>query len=255
MSSRAWLATLLACAAWAGCAQRQEVSPVAVPTAVLAGSEWQLLRLDGQPALAGHAITLEFEPARLGGYAGCNWYGATWRPEAGRLRVGGIESSARGCSEDAMAQEARFLAHLRENPAYRFESDRLTLADARGAAAVVFSRRVATVMDPAALLGTRWRLREAGSPARPIRMTIHADRIEGFAGCRPFEADYIAKGDRITIASLRMRELDCAAGAAMLEREGRFTTALSESLHYLLDGDALTLTTWGGQQLVFERER
>lgn len=223
----------------------------------LAGTEWNLVALDGQPTLPGHAITLAFAPDRLGGYAGCNWYGAQWTASGDRLQIGQAEATARACADPGpMTQESLYLARLAGTPTFRILDDRLVIEPAGPGQRLEFARRIPAAMDPAQLVGTRWRLRESDTPAGapPIRIAFASDHITGFAGCRDFEATYSARGDAISTPTLAMATTECAADAAVHEREGQFTTDLGEAAHYAIAGDTLTLTTDGGRVLEFDRE-
>lgn len=230
-------------------------APMARPS--LAGTRWVLTHLDRQPVPAKPPISLEFEPTRLGGYAGCNWYGATWAWHGGRLRVGAAEQSARGCAAPILARESAYLARLRESEGARLAPERLTLLDANGAPRLVFARRAVVAADPQALVGSRWRLVEpADAPATtgPIRIAFDEGRMAGFGGCRAFDGEYAARDDGLVFPSLRMHDTECRADAAMQAREGAFIAALSETTSWAIDEDTLRLTTVDGEVLEWRRE-
>ena len=68
----------------------------------LAGTEWRLVAIEGAEIAPGPNVTLEIEGGRLGGHATCNWYGSEYVAEDGRLELGLVESTARGCADPAL---------------------------------------------------------------------------------------------------------------------------------------------------------
>jgi heat shock protein HslJ len=247
--------------ALAACAARPPPQAAADPSASLAptdlaGSEWTLASFDGAPVLPGHGITLHFEADRVGGHTGCNAYGAAWVVADGQLDIASIEQTAAACADPAASdQEAHYLERLRSGPRLVPGGVRLRLDGPRPGQRLDFVRRRVAAMDPAALPGSRWRLREAVVATRPIRIAFEAARIVGFAGCRDFESDYTARGDAIFVSATRMSALDCPDGEAAIVREGDFTTDLGSAAYWRIDGDTLVLTTPGGRERRFERER
>jgi heat shock protein HslJ len=123
------------------------ISPV--EAADLAGTEWVLTSLNGEGLIEGTEITLTFEEAFLGGKMTCNGYGGG--PDSGKYAAAGdghltvfrpLAVTVQLCSEPAgvMEQEAAYIATLQSATGYRVIDDRLEIADASGAAALVFTR-------------------------------------------------------------------------------------------------------------------
>jgi len=212
------------------------------PGVALTNSEWVVASLDGRAPLAETRISLEFEDDRVGGYAGCNWYGGTFRRDADTLVVQELSSTARACADTArMDQEAAFLSLLADVRAYEVSREgRLELRDANCRQTLVLTRREALPMDPDRLVGTRWRLRSwsgpAPSPDTTATLDIDRDSARGFAGCRSYAATYEAGGDRIYVTSISMNETECALGEPALLAEGAYASALSTSTYYRLSG-------------------
>ena len=228
----------------------------------LEGSEWVLTSLEGRPPVAGSRLTLRFTGETAGGYGGCNWYGSSVTVAGARITFGGAQSTQRLCGEPAgvVAQEQRYFDALRRVTRYRvIGGERLELGNAAGATLAVLARRVPAPMDPAALAGTSWRLHAVDNTVQtaspPATLALTAGEISGFAGCREYTGAYQARGDEIRVTSIAMRSTDCAAGDAALLREGRFTTDLSESSNYRLNGDTLEVLTFPGRRLVFVARR
>lgn len=224
------------------------------PRPDLVGSEWLLTALRGEPPLPGSRITLRFDEKGAGGYGGCNWYGGEYRAEGGAIEWKDMSSTMRACVDAAlMEQEGKLLAAMNDVEAYRIEGDRLRLDDGDGAPLIEWSRRHPLPMDPAALVGTEWRLEsmKGVSPAGRITMRFaDATAIRGFAGCRAFVGRYRAEGDRLFVTETHMEGTECDAPPRVALEEGDFTTFLSEAEHYRL-GEKLEIRTAAGVTLVF----
>ena len=221
----------------------------------LAGTEWRLVELAGAAPVPGPDVTLEIDEVRLGGYAGCNWYGAEYVAEGGRIEIGQAEGTARGCAEPPLEeQEAAYLRALGEAASYRVSGGELVLADRRGRDLLRFRRHLPLAMDPADLAGTGWRLVAIDGAPPPGVVTIvlrfGESTIEGFAGCRGFTGTYGARGEKIHVTSLGMTETECT-DADRHEVEHRFVSRLSESARYRLGGGRLELSTDSGGALAF----
>lgn len=113
-------------------------------------------------------------------------------------------------------------------------------------------------MNPADLIGSKWMLMEIDGVALgegflvPTLNFIEDGKVEGAGGCRPYEATYVAEGDKLTFTSLAMLADTCESGDD-LEFEQNFTTLLSTSTNYVIDGDILTIHSNGGHVMRFER--
>jgi heat shock protein HslJ len=106
----------------------------------LAGARWKATmynngRGGAQSLAAGTEITAVFGTnGTLSGLASCNQYSATYEAATNTLKINGAIATTRMmCSEPAMQQEAAYLAALAKATAYRIESNRLELRDAKGA--------------------------------------------------------------------------------------------------------------------------
>lgn len=224
---------------------------------VLADTEWELASIEGSPVPARHRVTLNFEHDQLGGYAGCNWYGGAYRQTGSKLELGETQQTLRACAEPAANdRETAYLSAFGRVSRWSVENGRLHLRDAAGNPLLVYDRRVPLRMNPDDLIGTEWRLRSMEGAKIPTGYTITLDfdrgHIEGFAGCRGFTGTYTAAGDEIDVTSISMNETECRDEGRLLF-EGQFTTDLSESVNWDLEGDTLTLVTHPGRKLIFDR--
>lgn len=224
----------------------------------LEDTEWVLVASNGVPARAGANATVEFREGQVSGYAGCNWYGGTYSTQFGTLKVDELSSTARLCNEPegVMEQEEAFLVALRDAPRYAVVGGWLHIESAAGDK-FTFMERVLLAMDPNSLVGTRWELVSINEK-RPladsdITLEFQETSISGHAGCRDYRGEYSAEGDEIVIPALEMTTTECSKPEAYLMQEGEFTTYLSESRNYLVEGDLLGLTTMAGDVLRFKR--
>ena len=223
----------------------------------LVGTEWELALLDHAPTAPGTRATLQFDAGRLGGYGSCNWYGATWTARDGGLRIGAVESTARGCPDPAMAQEVALVAALGRVAASRRSGERLQLVDDVGNTLLEWTPRTIAAMAPADLVGTRWRWTAAAPVGvRAVVLEfVDGESLRGFAGCRGYAGTYRARGDRIGITSLAMDDTECHEGTAAGQLEGAFLEGIGELETWRLAGDRLQLGRVDGGVMEFVRER
>lgn len=256
------LFTLLALAL-AGCTPAAPPTPSPTPdpwavTEDLDGTSWLLMELNGQPPIPGSRISLEFAEGRVGGYAGCNWYGGPY-PAPGDASTPEVTFTitARACAEPpgVLEQESAYVRALESAAARQVAGSRLTFRDAAGIGILEFEQEQLSQNNPADLVGTQWQLQSVdGQPllpeAPPTLRFDSAAALSGFAGCRDYRGTYAATATDITLSFLEMTTMECP-DEARLVAEGAYTTYLGEIANYRLEGDALTVTTYGGVVLVF----
>ena len=245
--------------------------PAAAPPVAgnpLAGIEWRLVSLRGDPLLEGTYISIEFDEDRLGGYAGCNHYGGG--PDSGGYAIsssgesgGTIEIPMLAITqmeclepEGVMDQEAAYTQALASATSYRLEGDTLALQGIDDETVLTFEWVESSAMDPAALLGTAWRLvsLDGQPPLEGSTLTLawhNEHRAGGNAGCRAFVAGYEAQGDELSIVSMAMMGADCTT-EALQQQESDYTTILGWANRFHLDGDRLELYTVRGEVLTYE---
>jgi heat shock protein HslJ len=223
-------------------------------------AEWELTSFGGQAPIAGSRIALTFEDTTFGGYSGCNWYGGGYEVAGASLRMSDVFGTERACArpQGVMEQETRYLAALVKSELFQVTGEELTLRT-DGGRDLRFRRVMHLDLNPADLVNTRWGL-ETMSGATPIAgsqitLNFHDGTMSGHAGCRGFTGTYVAQRDAIHFTSLSMTTTDCPAGGALLQQEGEYTTALSETTRYVLRAQALELHAAGGGVLVFRRQQ
>ena len=130
----------VACSTSPGASGPAPSSPVAAPT--LAGTEWQLVAIDGRQPPAGSRLTLELAADRVTGNGGCNEFGGayTFDPATGTLAIGDLVSTKRACVEPALNDlEQAYLTALDGATSVALDSTgRLVLAG--GGGQLIFGR-------------------------------------------------------------------------------------------------------------------
>jgi heat shock protein HslJ len=103
------------------------------PGVVLENTEWRLIDLGGQRALAGPSLRLDAEQIQARGSTGCNTYFGRYELAGQQLRFGPLASTRRACVDPEMnRQESAFLKALDETRAWRIAGDTLVLREDSG---------------------------------------------------------------------------------------------------------------------------
>jgi len=240
-------ATVMACG---GADQRPRSRDSAIAWPDTASAEWIAYSIAGRPVIPGTRVTLETSPGGVGGYTGCNWYGAR-RGDIHR----GLEMTARACTRPTGIdeQERRFANALQRATTAAIRHDSLVLRDSSGVEVLAFVLRRPSPVNPAQLVGTSWRLRASTMPGLDTtRATLRfsSDSVSGFGGCRNLTGTYAARGDRLRFTYIAMGSLECRRDRAR-DAEELLTTALGETEHFDIRDGSLLLTTFGGDTLRF----
>lgn len=225
------------------------------PTPDLDGTDWALIRMDGREPLRGSHVSLRFGEDQLGGVAGCNAYGGVYEANPrGSLAVGDIFSTEMAClqPEGVLDQEAAYLRLLGNAAAYRVQDDHLIIDSEGEEGALVFTARPASSGDPAALVGTAWRLASLnGETARQDYTMAFPSRglALGRAVCRAYLARYVTEDRRLSFVATSMAGTFCPE---LAEEESAFTDALTWAGRFDIAPDRFELRTDRGETLVFE---
>jgi heat shock protein HslJ len=113
---------------------------------------------------------------------------------------------------------------------------------------------------PTPIEGAAWRLTQLpGTQSaalaqlnRPVTVRFESGRLSGFAGCNNFSGSYTLDGDQLKIGPVASTQMACPEPGSSVETA--FHKALSGTLRYSVDGDALQVTTAAGDTLRFQRE-
>jgi heat shock protein HslJ len=114
---------------------------------------------------------------------------------------------------------------------------------------------------PTPIDGSAWRLMHLpGTQSaalakldRPVTVRFESGRLSGFAGCNNFSGSYTLEGDQLKIGPVASTQMACPEPGSSVETA--FHKALSGTLRYSVDGDALQATTAAGDTLRFQREQ
>ena len=225
----------------------------------LVDSEWVLTSLNGEPLLEGTNITLAFYPAEISGFAGCNGYGAPLEfRENNKIQVIEIASQAEGCiePEGVLDQESEYLNILWNIEQYGINGSVLTLSIPDSEQTLVYSLRDPFETDPSVLDNTQWNLVSTDGflliDGSAITLSFSTGEIEGFGGCRDYDGEYVADGDKIVFPVMVMKSEICDDLDLQIQ-ESKFTTWLELSTHYRILGDQLELHLATGEWLLFDR--
>ena len=227
----------------------------------LSGTEWTLESVRGKPVVDA-TLTLEFGEKAHGGFSGfdgCNYFGARYLADETNFEiVSGILSTAIGCETEAIeARATAYTSALSDATTYSITDGRLAFADEMEDTVLTFTDTEQPPMDPAALLGTSWRLTEANGEGTPAgaEMTIAFPRarvLTGTAGCVSYYGVYDASGNDLLVAQLGANYDDCAEGENLEGAEEAYSEYFSTLSDFWLEGETLRLYTRQGDVLLFE---
>lgn len=242
---------MMAFTALAGCAGSKPANP-------LTGSSWTLTQLNGHSLVLGSHIEINFEPDTFSGTA-CNHFGGQYRVEGDQFTVPGpMEMTAMACldPEGVMEQEQEFGAALAAAESFQLSGNQLALQDGSGTNVLVFIHETSDSIDLESLTNTQWRVNrvndEALLPGSEITLGfLSPGLVNGFGGCRGYEAEYIETEDGLRFTSIAMNEEPCN-DEALLMQEQDFTDYLSDAKNFERAGDILILNTQRGDEVVFE---
>lgn len=216
-------AFLLAGALLAGCSMPAESHRAGQPARVatqtstpaeFAGTRWVVERIDGRPVLPATRITLDFEPKRVGGFDGCNWFGGSYA-KSRSFGLTEIVSTAIGCADPVLEQSRRLGGALMGIDTATRAGDRLTLADSSGRTRLELSVRPDRGPQGANLANTRWRLKAVnGRPVsgRPIQLDFAARTFALSIDCGLMTGDYLVQHDRVHFPQRGMDYGGCQGG-------------------------------------------
>lgn len=227
------------------------------PPAALEGTLWRLEAFGTAEAvsslLANTEITALFENGKVGGYAGCNWYGADYAVDGAELEIELMQQTLRACLQDGvMEQEQSFAEALRTATSFVIEQDQLTLTHPGGT--LMF--RAMPALSGAPFVGTTWKLVtfSAADPAQAvpaeveITATFAEGKITGSGGCNSYFGEYIVEAGRVTVANVGATKMACEGA---MELEQRFFAEIANPRIVVVDENQLRLVSDNGT-LVFE---
>lgn len=227
--------------------------------ASLAGTQWVVQTLAGQPPMAGTTLTAEFSERDISGSAGCNHYSGSYQASDSHLTIGTVAMTEMYCTEPAglMEQEQAFLSALTAVASYRLTADRLEMLDST--AKVVLTFTSPAPMPEVTLEDTDWALTTLieGETATSlvngtaIRLRFEKGTVSGSAGCNDYHGAYTLQRGTLKIAEIGMTKKNCVEPAGTMEQEAHYIDILQNATIFELDANQLTLRTADGRGLVF----
>lgn len=240
------------------CAQPALLAQPAETTSRLAGTEWVLETMNGTPLVEGTNVTLEFgDDGRYGGYSGCNFYGGEYRSGETTLEFSSGPTTLIGCDGPVLQQEERYARAFGYDTevGYRVSGGRLELSGANDTH-LIFVEQPQLPMNPADLVGTRWRLQALSGEALPADALVTlnfpaAGLFNGVLGCIDYSGKYTAEGDDIWFGEHGHSYTRCGEGEELDGVEAELT--ISGVTDYRLGGAELELLTYSGATFLFTR--
>ena len=111
------------------------------PDTSLKNTNWCLVSLDGQPAMADVEVTLNLEDGQLGGSDGCNAYGGSYTSKGSEFAVGtDIVSTMMYCNDEINNQSVTYYTALNQAASFKLKGQTLSLLDTNGSVLMEFSR-------------------------------------------------------------------------------------------------------------------
>lgn len=222
----------------------------------LAGTEWTLRILRGEPAITNVVVTLKMDRNEYGGFAGCNYYGGNYESDGGDLKViGGDMTDMGNISSAACQQEETYMNTLPQTASYRIQGDLLKLRDSSGETILEYTRRPQWESDPAKLINTQWKLSslDGESPEEGSTPTISfgtEGRYSGYDGCRNFAGLYTATENALDFSEIIMNDLDCMKPLPP-DGSGGVVGSLPAAGDYRLSEDRLKIRAIDGSAYIF----
>lgn len=223
-----------------------------------ATGEWRLVEgtVDGAPIPvdADYPVTFVLDGTQVSGTSACNSYGGEIVVEGGEVRFGDMMMTMMACEEPAMSIETAYHAALGRIRQATMDGDALVLVGD----AVSLRFQPIPPVPTADLVDTDWTLEtivtgDAASsvaPGDPATLILHGDgRLEGFTGCRGFGGTYVEASGEIMATELITDDRACLP--PLDTQDGHVLTVLGDGFRATVEGDRLTLTSAGGNGLVY----
>ncbi|MDF1597641.1 MAG: META domain-containing protein [Acidimicrobiia bacterium] len=215
--------------------------------------DWELA--EGAATVDGYPITLSIDGTGVSGRAACNSYGGVAVVNGSAVSLGELSQTAMGCEPAVMEAEAAFLSALQAVQNFRFDGERLVLT---GTSTDLVFRPVQPV-PTSELIGTPWVLETliegetASSVAgEPATLLLAADgTLTASTGCRALTGSWLANGAVIVVPELSA-EGDCPDD--LWKQDSLVVTVVGDEFRAEVEGDQLTLTSMGGDGLVYRSD-
>lgn len=199
--------------------------PAAPPQPGLAGTEWILTTLFGEPVEAGLVTAEVGAENQISGSAGCNQYRANYDTTDSNITFdSAVATTLMACEPDLMELETQYLNALAQASSYQVDGSILTLLDESGAAVASFTR-----LEPFDLTGTNWIVTSYNNgqdavvgvlPDGPITASFRADgRMVGLSGCNLYSNNFNTADFQIDIQRVATTSFECPSEELALQEQ------------------------------------
>ncbi len=79
-------------------------------------------------------------------------------------------------------------------------------------------------------------------------------QVTGSAGCNSYFSDYEASGNKLSFSVIAQTEMYCEAPEGVMEQEREYLTLLLDTATFMVEDSQLTISSSGGQVLIFSAE-
>ncbi|MDH4307848.1 MAG: META domain-containing protein [Acidimicrobiia bacterium] len=212
--------------------------------------DWRLI--DGLDLVDDFPVTMAVSGSQVGGRAACNSYFGTATVSGSSISIGQLGQTEMACEPAVMELESAFTAALMAADTFSREGDRMTLTGP--SVELVFE--LIPPIPTADLVGVTWVLdtviqgETASSVAGdPATLVLNADgTLEGSTGCRSLEGRWQESGGVIVVPEL---SADGECPPELADQDSQVVTVVGDEFTPQIDGDRLTLTSMGGDGLVY----
>lgn len=212
--------------------------------------DWQLV--DGVQTPVDFPITMSIVGTEVLGRAACNSYFGTVIVNGSTVGFGELGATDMGCQQAVMEAEAAFLANLSTVDSFEYRGDRLILKG--GGNDLVFDP--IQPVPTAELLNTTWVLEtliegEAATSVagEPATLLLAPDgTLTASTGCRTLTGRWLESGGVVVVPELSA-DGDCPD--ELWKQDSLVVTVVGDEFRAEIDGDMLTLTSMGGDGLVY----
>jgi heat shock protein HslJ len=226
-------------------------------TRTLAGTEWVLSTLNGNPPIEGTEITLAFDAdGSISGTDGCNRFMGSFTESGESLTFGPLASTMMACPDDISNQAKMFQDALGVTQRVSATSDSLTLIHTGDAGIATFAPAQAEAAAGSTLAGTQWVLSTLGgnTPLTGTQVTLNFGddgRVSGTDGCNRFTGAFTESGESLTFGPLASTMMACEENVGV--QASLFNTALQNTQTFTASESELTLLRGAGAIATFSK--
>jgi len=226
------------------------------PGGGVAGTDWILTSLNGQPVLEEAPVTDKFgADGMVTGTDGCNNYGAGYQVDGNSVTLTPGPSTMMACPDPIMQQSTAYMAALGSSATFKIQGDKLLLKDTDGNVVAAFS-----ALKPVSLSGSSWRVLSYNNGKQAvvsviIGMELTANfgedgSLTGFAGCNNYNSTYkIDDENNIAIGPAAATMMMCAEPEGVMEQEQQYLAALQTAATYSIELNRMDMRTAEGSRV------